>query len=278
MDHPEFEKIVDWIRANGKTHSVASLRIDQITPELLSQIKDCGHKTITVAPEAGTERLRKIINKQITDDQIFKAMEMIGASDIPRLKLYFQVGLPFEEDADIEAIPVLLSRMKSSLQKGWGKRNWATAIQASINPFVPKPGTPFQWRSMADQKHLKKKLGFLRKEMRKLGGVTVTNASPKEASLQALIARGDRRTAGAIVDSIEAGQSLIHTLRKSNANIPDERWYNLRERTQDEILPWEFIDNGVTKKYLYKEYEKAKAGKVTPPCDTENCRRCDACK
>lgn len=275
-DHPSFNQLRSWIREQGKLHSVASLRLDQVTPELLSDIKACGHKTLTVAPEAGTERMRLIINKPVTDKKIESAMEMVGASGIPRLKLYFQVGLPFETSEDIKAIPELVVMIKKALAVGAGKK-WGGAISISINPFVPKPGTPFQWHCMFPLNDLRKKLDFLRRSLKKLGGVNVSGTSTREAMLQGVIGRGDRRTGLAIIEGTMSGESPMASLRAKSSGLPPPGWYLHREREMDEIMPWDFIDHGVSKSVLWGEYQKAEKGKTTPPCRPGRCKLCDAC-
>ncbi len=277
-DHPGFDSLRNWIGSMHKTHSVSSLRLDEVTPELLEDIRSCGHKTVTLAPEAGSERLRLAANKPITDEEILSAMEMVGASDIPRLKLYFQVGLPFEEEDDVEAIVRLMEKIKAALARGWGKRNWAAAVNVSINPFVPKPSTPFQWVPMAGTSYLKKSLKFLRESLAKLGGVSVSSMSAREAMNQALIARGDGRLAAALIKAVKTGKGPSAVVRRGFAYSPDAWWYVHRERGRDEVLPWDFIEHGVSKDYLWEEYVKAGKAKTTPPCSPGRCSRCEACK
>jgi radical SAM superfamily enzyme YgiQ (UPF0313 family) len=277
-DHPEFEQIREWIRAQGKDHSVASLRLDQVTPELLADIHSCGHRTLTLAPEAGGDRLRKIINKPLTNRDISRAAEMVGASKMPRLKLYFQVGLPFENANDIDSIAPLVAMVKAFLAKGAGKKNWSGKITASVNPFVPKPGTPFQWRDMDSMDSIKVKLNHVNKALTKIGGVNVNLGSAREAVFQAVVARGDRRVGQTIAQAVMDSQNPATYLKSGNKIAPPAEWYIRRQRDKNEILPWDFIEAKVAKSFLWRDCERAKVGRTTPPCSPGKCERCDACK
>lgn len=274
-DHPGFSGIREWIRGKGKAHSVASLRLDHVTPELLADIFACGHKTLTVAPEAATERLRAAINKPVSNGKIVSAMKMIGASDIPRLKLYLQVGLPFETKEDIEAVEPFMAMIKASLKCGAGRRNWATALSVSINPFVPKPGTPFQWHPM-DQ-DVKNKIDHLSRRLRRMGGVAVTSAGVREAVFQALLSRGDRRVGQVLAEGLARGKKADWVLKRWPDDLPGLDFYLHRQRDLEEVMPWDFIDHGVDRELLWKEYQRAAEGVVTPPCRPGKCTLCRAC-
>jgi radical SAM superfamily enzyme YgiQ (UPF0313 family) len=204
-------------------------------------------------------------------------MEMVGASGLARVKLYFQAGLPFETEADVEAVPPLIAMIRAFLAKGAGKRKWPGRIIVSINPFVPKPGTPFQWHAMEEQAELKKKLDFLYNSLKKMGGVTVSGTSVKEARFQSLIARGDRRIGQGIAEAVIKGKRPATYLKKLE-RIPSPYWYINRPRKRDEYLPWDFINHGVTASILWKEYQRAGSARLTPPCRPGKCDICDACK
>jgi radical SAM superfamily enzyme YgiQ (UPF0313 family) len=257
---------------------VASLRLDQVTPEMLADIKDCGRRSVTLAPEAGSERLRRIINKPFTDRAIARAMEMIGTVGIMRLKLYFQVGLPFETEADVEAIVPLVAMMRAFLAKGAGARKWAGKISVSVNPFVPKPNTPFQWRPMEDKAELKKKLVSLSRALSRIGGVNVSGTPVREAVVQALIARGDRRVGAVIARAAEGDKILCEYLKKSGALDPPLPWHVHRERDPDEALPWDFIAGGPGKSFLWNDYLRARDEKLFPQCRPGRCEACEACQ
>ena len=277
-DHPEFPALCQWLRGQGKKHSLSSLRLDQLTPALLAEIKASGHKTLTLAPEAGTERLRRVLNKPIRDREIVSAMEMVGVSEIKRLKLYFQVGLPFETGEDVAAIPELVAHVKKALAQGGGKKKWPGVVSVSINPFVPKPGTPFQWHPMPPMSALKAKLGGLTTALRKLGGITVSGTPVREALVQGLLARGDRRIGERLAALVKSGGRISDLLRAPADSAPSADWFIHRPRPREEILPWDFLDHGASKDQLWKEYEKARLTKITPPCRPGSCRLCAACE
>jgi len=256
---------------------VASLRLDQVTPELLDDIRDSGHRTLTLAPEAATERLRNAVNKPMSNTVVLAAARMAGASNIPRLKLYFQVGLPYETDEDVESIPPFIALIKAGLAEGAGTRNWATSLTVSANPFVAKPGTPFQWHTMASGKDMKAKLEYLKRELKRLGGVSFSGTSPREALVQGLIARGDRRTGLELWDRAGKRGYPYSILKVAPQYCPSPEWYIHRLRTKDEELPWDFIDHRVSKNVLWHEYEKSMIARTTPACRPGKCRNCDAC-
>ena len=174
------------------------------------------------------------------------------------------IGLPFEELADVAEIVELSARLKKFV--GAGK------LTLSVNPFIPKPFTPFQWAPMAERKYLNAALKILRDGLKKLRGVEIISESIKSAEVQAILARGDRRIAPLVVQS-ESPQEFLQLLRESGV---DERVY-LGARAADEIFPWDALDMGFSKKYLRAEYERAAEFKVTRAC-FDGCKRCGVCK
>jgi radical SAM superfamily enzyme YgiQ (UPF0313 family) len=275
--HPEFGRIRAWLRTRGAGYSLASLRLDEVTPELVTELRVGGAKTLTLAPEAGSERLRRIVNKDLSDRQVETALETAGAAGFRRIKLYFQVGLPGENDDDLAAIPALLARSKAALARGGGGRDWAAAVAVSVNPFVPKPATPFQWAPMAEPEALKKKLGYLKREVARLGGIAFGGTAPGSALLQGWIARGDRRVGAAVAEATRRGLRGRELLRLELPGLPPAAWYLHRERGRDELLPWDFIVHGCDRDELRREYRRAAQGRLTPPCRPGSCRRCPAC-
>jgi len=274
-DHPEFAEIVRGLRAAGMDPSPASLRLDQVSAGLLSELKRAGHKTLTLAPEAGGERLRRALNKPISDERILSVMELVGASGLPRLKLYFQVGLPGETIAEAEAVVELVKKIKAALAQGAGKRSWPGRLSLSVNPFVPKPATPLQWEPMAEPGELKKRLNLIARAAGRLGA-SFSGTSVRESTAQALIARGDRRLAGVIAHAVREDLALAR-LMKNPPGSPPLSWFVNRDRDCSELLPWDFIDHGFDRRLLQKEREKFRAGRLTPPCRPGRCRLCAAC-
>jgi len=274
--HPEFDRIRAELARIDMPYSLASLRLDEVTPDLLAEMVGGGAKSVTLAPEAGSERLRRIINKDLSDEQVEAAMAAIGAAGIRRVKLYFQVGLPGETAEDIEACTFLLRRIQIALARGAAGRNWLPQVTVSANPFVPKPATPFQWAAMADATTLRDRLAALKKAAGRAG--MTFGGSPISASLfQAWVSRGDRRTAAAL--ALAAGQGLDgrRVMRLAVPGLPPPDWYLHRERPRDEVLAWDFITHGCDKDYLWIEGERAAAGKLTPSCRPGECKRCAAC-
>ena len=276
-DHPEFLNIREAVRQNNMSHSVASLRLEGVTPDLLAEMKEHGHKTITLAPEAPTERLRRSINKPIKDSEILATMHMIGASGIPRLKLYLQAGLPSETEEDVDAAGPFLERILEALAEGSNKKSWPGRLAVSVNPFVPKPATPFQWHPMAGRSVLQERTARLKRAAMHLGRVSFSGTSVREACLQAVIARGDRRTAQIIAKCAEQDTSAAGPLQRGGEGTPPGRFYSHRQREFAETLGWDHIDHGVKKKLLWKEYENALKEKTTPKCRPGRCELCDAC-
>src|SRR5216117_1594765 len=192
-DYPWIGELLKIVEDNGLELSISSIRADSLTDDLVAALARGGHRTLTIAPEAGTERLRRAIRKAITDEQILTACDLVRAHGIPNLKTYFMIGQPTETLADVEAIPLLAERMLERLRvldpsgKPFGR------LTLSVSSFVPKPWTPFQWAPFAGAGALQAKLEIVKHGVRRLHNVRVLHENPREAALQALVARGDRR-------------------------------------------------------------------------------------
>ncbi len=262
-DYPQINELCKYILDSNLEMSVASFRADSVTKELVTALVKSGLKTLTVAPEVGSEKMRAVVNKSITEENIFTAVELGIAAGLKNFKLYFMVGLPFEELADVEEIVNLTTRLKKFVG--------SCKLTLSVNPFVPKPFTPFQWAKFADKKYLNAALKILKNGLKNLRGVEIISESIKSAEVQAILARGDRRIAEFVIQS-DSPQRFLQVLRE---NQIDENFY-LRERAADEILAWDFLDMGFSKKYLRAEFERAAALKSTPAC-FDGCKRCGVC-
>ncbi|MFH1147030.1 MAG: radical SAM protein [Pseudomonadota bacterium] len=272
-DPARMEHLCRELFARGKKISFSSLRADCLTPEILSVLKAAGLKTVTIAPDAGSERMRKVINKGLTEETILQAAERLTEWDILNLKLYFMIGLPTEKAEDVEAIIDLTKKIKDRvLRISRGKKRIGT-MTLSINCFVPKPWTPFQWVGMEDLQSLETKRKTLNDGLRREGNVRVTFDVPKWAYLQAIFARGDRRTADFLRAALRTGN--WNKAYKEVSLNPD--FFVHREREGDELFPWDFIDHGINKSYLREEYEKALKGERTVPCRVGECKRCGVC-
>jgi len=273
-DTPGVEEITGRILELGGRFSVSSLRADSLTPDLLWKLEKAGQKSIAIAPEAGTERLRRVINKHLTEEQLIRAVRMIASAGRFTLRLYFMIGLPTETQEDIDGIVNLVKRLKHHIIKESRGRGTIGAVRLSVNCFVPKPFTPFQWHPMETTASLKEKQKRLRKAFTKEGGVTLSLDVPKWAYVQALLSRGDRR-AGVLLQRVhEAGGNWRQAFRESDVN-PD--FFVYRQRGVDEVLPWDHIDHGIAKKHLIQEYRRALEGKESPQCTVGRCDRCGVC-
>jgi len=252
-DHPGLPALVRAINDRSHKATVASLRADALTPELVMLLKACGHKTFTIAPEAGSERLRDVIAKQLTNADIMRAVRMIAAHAIPNMRLYFMIGLPTETDADIRAIIALTREIKHAyVQEARGIKR-LQQITLSISPFVPKPATPFQWHPFEQLSSIKRKLRVILSSLRKEAKVTVIHDLPKWGYIQTLLSQGDRRVGSLIMQAcLEGGWS--HVMQSSSIN---PGFYAYRTKRFTEALPWDFIDHGISRHRLWKEYQSA---------------------
>ena len=273
-DFPEFDKLCDHAIEKESRISFSSLRADALSPGLVSVLRHSKTKTATIAPDAGSERMRRVINKGITEEDILNAAETLVAGGIPNLKLYFMVGLPTETMDDVEAIVSLCKKIKHRFLKTSRARKRIGEITVSLNSFVPKPFTPFQWVAMEEVSLLKKKIKKVKEGLKRVANVRVHSDVPRWAYIQALLSRGDRKVAQILLLANQNSGNWPKTLKASAVN-PD--FYIYRERSTNERFPWEFIDNGIKRSFLRQEYERAKQGKTSPPCPMESCRICGAC-
>jgi radical SAM superfamily enzyme YgiQ (UPF0313 family) len=275
-DHPDIEKLCALAHEKDLQLSFSSLRVDSLSDQLIQVVKKSRIKTATIAPDAGSQRMLNVINKGITPDQIFSAVETLVAAGIPNLKLYFMVGLPGETTEDVLAIVTMCKKIKHDFLKFSRPQKRIGEITVSLNSFVPKPVTPFQWAAMDDISTLKKKIKTVKDGLRKIPNVRVHADVPRWAFLQGLFSRADRRVSTLIGHAVKNQENWPKTFNESLFN-PD--FYVLRERFEDEIFPWDFIEHGVDKSFLLKEYHRALNEKTSPPCPMkESCVICGACE
>lgn len=271
-DYGDLAELGESILDKGGEVSVSSVRIDAVTPEQVRVLVASGHKTIALAPEAGSQRLRDVINKGVDDRQILKAVDILAAGGIPNLKLYFMIGLPTEAGEDIDALVELVTRMREKWGAEGKKRGRLGRLILSINPFVPKPFTPLQWAPMESKNSLEKKYRQLKKVLGQLPNVEVNFESLRSAELQGTLARGDRAL-GRTLPLLASGVNLRTACKEFNLDYAD---YLHRERAEEEPFPWEIIDVGVTREYLWKEYQAAIAARPGMTC-MPGCKRCGVC-
>ncbi|MDT8441904.1 MAG: radical SAM protein [Desulfuromonadales bacterium] len=268
-DYRELAVLGRTIQAAGAEVSVSSVRIDALDAEQVAMLAASGHKTLALAPEAGSQRMRDLMNKGVDEAQILAAVERIANGGIPNLKLYFMIGLPGETLADVEAIVELTGKIRDVWLAAGRRAGFLGQIGLSVNPFVPKPWTPLQWAPMVPRAELEKKYRILQKQLRTLANVTLQTESLRSAELQGLFARGDRRTA-ALLPLLAAGKSLKAACRDAGL---DPAFYLYRERGAAETFPWEIIDQSIRRDYLWQEYQAALAARLGQVCHA-GCRRC----
>jgi radical SAM superfamily enzyme YgiQ (UPF0313 family) len=281
---PGIAELCETIADRGGRASPASLKADCISPALAAALGRNHSRTVTIAPEAGSERMRRVINKNLREPEILDAAQMLIGQGVQDLKLYFMIGLPTETDADVDAIADLTLAVRERFLGKGRERGRVGALTLSVNGFVPKPWTPFQWDPMVEVSAVKAKLGRLRARLRPVANVNVEGESPREAYLQTLLSRGDRRVARWItaLAGLERGgwwQQLRRGRggRRQDEGLVDPDWFVHRSYDHDERLPWDFIDHQVHKGYLWKERQKALLERETPPCDVSTCKTCGAC-
>jgi radical SAM superfamily enzyme YgiQ (UPF0313 family) len=260
-DYPWIGDLLKIVEANGMELSISSLRADSLTEDLAASLARGGHRTLTIAPEAGTERLRRAIRKAITDEQILAACALVRAQGIPNLKTYFMIGQPTETDEDVEAIAGLARRMLERLRTPDRQGHPFGRLTLSISSFVPKPWTPFQWAPFAGADALSHKLATIKRGVGGLANVRVLHENPREAALQALLARGDRTVADFLERAARLGGDWRRALREWDGDLDVQ---TTRPRALDERLPWDHFDVGVKKAGLVREWERAQAADVVP--------------
>ncbi len=263
--------------------SLPSLRIDNFSLELMKKVQKVRKSGITFAPEAGTQRMRDVINKNITEDNILKSTKMLFEGGWTNVKLYFMIGLPTETDTDIEGIADLSQKVLDqyfSIPKEERAKN--INITTSTSSFIPKPFTPFQWAKQDSREEIVRKQDILKATI-KNRKIKYNWHDNRSSYLEGVFARGDRRLLPAVLEAVKMGCRLdgwdeefkfdkwMQAFEKCGID-PD--WY-LRERSYDEVLPWDHIDLGVTKEFFIRENEKAKRGETTPNC-REKCAGCGA--
>ncbi|SHK68057.1 radical SAM family uncharacterized protein [Selenomonas ruminantium] len=270
-DYPEINELCKDILGEGLSMSVASFRADSVTQELVDSLAESGLKTLTMAPEAGSSRMRAVINKGIEEEHLFRAMDMGLQAGIRHFRLYIMIGLPFEQEEDVEAIVDLAGRLKDYMEEHGSKGT----LTLSVNPFIPKPFTPFQWLPMADKKYVEKAAKTLTQGLRKRKNIIVGVESPKEAFVQGVLARGDRQVGEALLLACENGGSKAFKRAMKDCGLSMDD-YLYRQRGADELFPWEALDMGFSREYIYQEMKKAEELKPTIQC-FDGCHRCGVC-
>ena len=291
-DYSDLEELVNFLieECNKKKINISlpSLRIDAFSLDVMSKVQDVKKSSLTFAPEAGTQRMRNVINKGLTEENIFDGASQAFNGGWNRVKLYFMLGLPLETEDDIEGIATLsndIAALFYKIPKSERPGNGRVDVVTSTSFFVPKPFTPFQWVGQNTNQQFLDKQRFLNRKIKDQinhKSIRYNWHDVELTQLEGVLARGDRRLAPVLLDAYRSGclydswsENFKYDLWMAafEKNEMDPDFYNLRERDLDELLPWDFIDAGVTKAFLKREWERAKAGVVTPNC-RQGCSGC----
>jgi len=252
-DHPDVEEILTALVEMGYSISPASLRLDDLTPTILDLLRRSGERTITIAPETGSDRLRRVINKTVTNDEILNAAEMIFAAGFENLKLYYMIGLPTETDEDLVAIRDLTLQLRDIMMKHARPRGQVGRIVGSVNPLVPKPGTAYQWLPMTDDRVIERTIRRMRTLITDIDNVYFNIKSERHSFYQALLSLGDRRVAPAIEAAERNGGNWRAAVAEAGV---DADFFVFRDRSADAMLPWDIIDGGMKDAFFRSELEK----------------------
>lgn len=291
-DYEELPELVYYLIEECKQRklniALPSLRIDAFSLDVMGKVQDVRKSSLTFAPEAGSQRMRDVINKGLTEEVILKGAWEAFQGGWSRVKLYFMLGLPGENDEDIAAIAELANKIAATyFELPKEARHGRPEITASTSFFVPKPFTPFQWSPMGTAAYFEEKRKYLTGKVREQinrRSIKYNCHDAVTSELEGIFARGDRRLASVIEKAYKKGcifdawtdhfQPEVWNELLDEEGV-DRNFYNYRERDKDEIFPWDFIDIGVSKEFMWREYENARAGKVTPNC-REQCSGCGA--
>jgi radical SAM superfamily enzyme YgiQ (UPF0313 family) len=261
-DHPQIEEILGRLVEMGFSLSPASLRLDDLTQPIVQLLRAGGERSITIAPETGSDRLRRVINKTVTNEEILDRTELIFASGFENLKLYFMIGLPTETDEDLVAIRDLVVQMRKRMIGHARGRGTVGRIVASVNPLIPKPMTAYQWLPIAQASVVEKATKKLRSLLSGLDNVYCNIKSERHSYYQALLSLGDRRVARAVELAERNGGAWRQAV--ADAGLDGDS-YLFRDRSNDAGLPWDIIDGGMKASFLRNEYEKALRAEWTIP-------------
>lgn len=269
-DHPQIKELITYLAEQNISFSMASLRADTLDEPMAKALAASGQRTMTVAPEAGSSQMRDAINKGITEEHIYNAVELAAGAGMRNIKLYYMIGLPGEEDEDIVEMLAMIERIRQKMDEVGNKGE----LVISVNGFVPKPFTPYQWAPLCSVRTLKKRFKMLNDGLKKQKKIKLITESLKETVVQSILARGDRRMGEALLEAHTSGRNLKQVLKAQGIDADE-----LAETALEvgSALPWQHLDMGVTEAYLRAELERSESGKFTPMC-FDNCYRCGVCK
>jgi len=273
-DHPEILSLARKIVEDGKKLSFSSLRMETLTDELVDLIQKSGQKTLTVAVDGPSERMRRVINKQATDDFIVEKCQFLTEKGILHLKIYSIIGLPGETEEDIDHFIALVERVMKTYVATCSQRGNIGQVTIGLSPLIPKPGTPFQWHPMESVQSLKKKFMKVRKALGRLPHIKLSFGSPNEAYLQTYLSRGVRRILSFFTTYLANGHDAKKALAESS---PSPDFFVYRQHEKNDVLPWDIVDHGYKNDFLWSDYQRGLKEGVTPVCDTAVCKICGIC-
>lgn len=287
-DEDELKSLSAYLLSSGCSLSFSSLRADRISGALLKLLGASNLKSVAIAPDGASERLRQVINKNLTEKEILRAAERLVKAGIFKLKLYLMIGLPGETFDDLQEMVELIKKMKERMLPHGKSRGRLCEISLSVNSFAPKPWTPFQFHTFAGLeldssgtgsaklaiKSLKEKIAFLKKGLRKEANIRIHHDKPENVLFQAVLSKGDRRLAQVLATMAEEGIPWKQAMGRHNLNA---ELYAISQYSADDFFPWNIVDHKIEQKYLWQEYQKSFQAKTTIACDTSVCRRCGVC-
>ncbi len=284
----ELESLSSYLLDSGCALSFSSLRADRISGPLLELLGESGLKSVAIAPDGASERLRRVINKNLTEEDLLLAARRLVEAGLYKLKLYLMIGLPTETYDDLAEMLELIKKIKEVMLPAGRKRGRLCEITLSVNCFAPKPWTPFQFHPFGSLisaegedvsaanavKALKDKIRFLKNGLRGEANVKMNHDKPDSVLFQAVLARGDRRLGKVLASMASRGIPWKQAMRKNNLCAESFALYHYKE---NDYLPWSIVDHCLNDDYLWQEYQKSFLEKTTIACDTSKCRRCGVC-
>jgi len=278
LDHPDINEICRYGTRKGLKLSFSSLRADKLDDDIIGILAQSHVKTATIAPEAGSQRMRNIINKKLNREQILAATKALVDKGIINLRLYFMIGLPFETDADVQAIVDLTLQIKSVFLEASRKKKKIGTITLSINPFIPKPATPFQWSAMTGEKELKQRVNIIRQGLKKIGNLVLNFESMRQARAHALLSLGDQKASDLIELALAHGWTRTMKMEADYCKRVVYREKPLSSNNDGPSpLPWDILAHKVADTFLLKEFYRAKKEKNSASCPMKPCADCQKC-
>lgn len=253
--HPQLEEILKDIVAKGGTFSLSSIRPEGLTPLVIELLAQTGQKTATLAPEVGSLRMKRVVGKEIPSERFLELVRQLVSAGIPNVRFYFMTGLPGESEKDVEAIVDFMHEAHRVFVHASRPQGIIGRLSVQLNPFVPKPWTPFQWSAALTISRVRHHLEIVTRGLRRLPNVKVRFESPRQALIQALFSRGDRRIADIIMRAAQTEGSWWSRIGRDAGLL---EWYAYRERPFEEIFPWDIVDHGISKEVLWHNLHRAK--------------------